>query len=89
VTVRDGVVEKIGFTGRGCAISQASASLLTDEVKGKPLEAVVELGASDLLDLLGIEISPARLKCAMLSYDSLQHLLDEVGAKPLPVKEPS
>jgi nitrogen fixation protein NifU and related proteins len=89
LTVRDGVVEEIGFTGRGCAISQASASLLTDEVKGKPLDKVVDLAASDLLDLLGIEISPARLKCAMLSYDSLQHLLDEIGAKPLPVKEPS
>ncbi len=89
LTVRDGVVEQIGFTGRGCAISQASASLLTDEVKGKPIEQVIELGASDLLELLGIEISPARLKCAMLSYDSLQHLLDEIGAKPLPVKEPS
>jgi nitrogen fixation NifU-like protein len=89
LTVRDGVVEEIGFTGRGCAISQASASLLTDEIKGKPLDQVVELGASDLLDLLGIEISPARLKCAMLSYDSLQHLLADIGAKPLPVKEPS
>lgn len=89
IAVKDGVVEQIGFTGRGCAISQASASLLTDEVKGKPLEEVVGLGAADLLDLLGIEISPARLKCAMLSFDSLQHLLDEIGAKPLPAKEPS
>jgi nitrogen fixation NifU-like protein len=87
--VKDGVVEQIGFTGRGCAISQASASLLTDEVKGKPVEEVVGLGAADLLDLLGIEISPARLKCAMLSFDSLQHLLDEIGVKPLPAKEPS
>ena len=83
LTVADGVVTDVGFTGRGCAISQASASLLTDEVKGKPLADVVGLGATDLLELLGIEISPARLKCAMLSFDSLQHLLDEVGAKPL------
>ncbi len=83
LTVADGVVSKVGFTGRGCAISQASASLLTDEIKGKPLASVVSFGASDLLELLGIEISPARLKCAMLSFDSLQHLLDEVGAKPL------
>ena len=83
LTVADGVVTDVGFTGRGCAISQASASLLTDEIKGKPVEAVVGFGATDLLDLLGIEISPARLKCAMLSFDSLQHLLDEVGAKPL------
>jgi nitrogen fixation NifU-like protein len=83
LTVKDGIVEEIGFTGRGCAISQASASLLTDEVKGKPIADVVAFRAADLLDLLGIEISPARLKCAMLSFDSLQHLLDEIGAKPI------
>jgi len=81
--VKDGVVEQVGFTGRGCAISQASASLLTDEVKGKPLDAVAGIRADDVLELLGIEISPARLKCAMLSFDSLQHLLADVGAKPM------
>ncbi len=89
LAVRDGVVSDVGFTGRGCAISQASASLLTDEIKGKPVADVAGFGASDLLDLLGIEISPARLKCAMLSFDSLQHLLDEVGAKPLLAQEAS
>jgi nitrogen fixation NifU-like protein len=83
LTVEDGVVTDIGFTGRGCAISQASASLLTDEIKGKPVDEVAGFAATDLLELLGIEISPARLKCAMLSFDSLQHLLDEIGAKPL------
>ena len=85
--VKDGVVEQVGFTGRGCAISQASASLLTDEVKGKPLDAVAGIRADDLLELLGIDISPARLKCAMLSFDSLQHLLADVGAKPLTQSE--
>jgi len=85
--VKDGVVEEIGYTGRGCAISQASASLLTDEVKGKPVEAVAGIEATDVLDLLGIDISPARLKCAMLSFESLQHLLADIGAKPLPEKE--
>ena len=79
----------VGFTGRGCAISQASASLLTDEIKGKPVADVAGFAATDLLDLLGIEISPARLKCAMLSFDSLQHLLDEVGAKPLSRRRPA
>jgi len=83
IRVDDGVVSEVGFTGRGCAISQASASLLTDEIRGRPLAEVAGLTATDLLDLLGIEISPARLKCAMLSFDSLQHLLDEIGAKPL------
>ena len=85
--VRDGVVEQVGFTGRGCAISQASASLLTDEIKGKALGDVAGIQAVDLLDLLGIEISPARLKCAMLSFESLQHLLDDIGVKPL-AREP-
>ena len=78
--VRDGVLERVGFTGRGCAISQASASLLTDEIKGKPLTDVAAFRADDLLDLLGIEISPARLKCAMLSHETLQSALGEVDA---------
>ena len=78
--IADGVVERVGFTGRGCAISQASASLLTDEIKGKPVDEVAGFRADDLLDLLGIEISPARLKCAMLSHDSLQHVLEDLGA---------
>jgi nitrogen fixation NifU-like protein len=77
--VAGGVVEEVAFTGRGCAISQASASLLTDEIKGKPLADVEAFRADDLLDLLGIEISPARLKCAMLSHDTLRKALDELG----------
>lgn len=89
LAVHDGVVTDVGFTGRGCAISQASASLLTDEVKGKPVSDVAAIQAVDLLDLLGIEISPARLKCAMLSFDSLQHLLADIGAKPLAEAEPA
>ncbi|HEY4632674.1 MAG TPA: SUF system NifU family Fe-S cluster assembly protein [Candidatus Limnocylindrales bacterium] len=77
--LKDGVVDRVGFTGRGCAISQASASLLTDEIKGKPIAEVASFRADDLLDLLGIEISPARLKCAMLSHDSLQRVLEDLG----------
>ena len=84
VGVKDGVVERVGFTGRGCAISQASASLLTDEIKGKPLKDVASFRADDLLDLLGIDISPARLKCAMLSHESLQHVLGDLGAAETP-----
>ena len=86
--VKDGVVDRVGFTGRGCAISQASASLLTDEIKGKPLAEVAAIRADDLLDLLGIDISPARLKCAMLSHDSLQHVLADLGAADRPRAEP-
>lgn len=78
--VRDGVVERVAFTGRGCAISQASASLLTDEIKGKPIAVVAAFRADDLLELLGIEISPARLKCAMLSHDTLRRALDQLAS---------
>ena len=78
--VRDGVVERVGFTGRGCAISQASASLLTDEIKGKPVEEVAKMTSADVLDLLGIEISPARLKCALLSLDTLEHAIAETAS---------
>lgn len=77
--IADGVVKDVAFTGRGCAISQASASLLTDEIKGKPVDTVARLTSQDLLDLIGIEISPARLKCALLSLDTLEHALAEAG----------
>jgi nitrogen fixation NifU-like protein len=73
--VRDGMITGVGFTGRGCAISQASASLLTDEVKGKPAVEAAKMNAQDVLDMLGIEISPARLKCALLSLETLQKAL--------------
>jgi nitrogen fixation NifU-like protein len=68
-------VREVAFTGRGCAISQASASLLTDRIKGKPLAEVADISNADVIDELGIEISPARLKCALLSLDTLQKAL--------------
>jgi nitrogen fixation NifU-like protein len=77
--IRDGMVAEVAFTGRGCAISQASASLLTDEIKGKPVDEVAKITPADVLDLLGIEISPARLKCALLSLDTVSHALEERG----------
>jgi nitrogen fixation NifU-like protein len=73
----DGKIAGVGFTGRGCAISQASASLLTDEIKGKDVSAAASMTSNDILDMLGIEISPARLKCALLSLDTLQHALGD------------
>ena len=73
----DGTVEDVAFTGRGCAISQASASMLTDEIKGKSLAEVATTGRQDVLDNLGIEISPARMKCAMLSLETLRSAVSE------------
>jgi nitrogen fixation NifU-like protein len=72
-----GHVSDVAFTGRGCAISQASASLLTDTLRGRATEDLLHLGKDDVLELLGIEISPARLKCALLSLDTLQRALSE------------
>ena len=67
VRVKDGAVDEIAFSGQGCAISQASASILTELVEGKPLDEVKALGKDELLEEIGIELSPARLKCALLS----------------------
>jgi nitrogen fixation NifU-like protein len=64
--VRDGIVEDIKFSGKGCAISQASASMLTDEIKGKPLEEIKHLDKQAILDLVGIPLGPTRVKCALL-----------------------
>jgi nitrogen fixation NifU-like protein len=89
IGVHGGVVDEVAFSGRGCAISQASASLLTDEIKGKPLTDVDAFRADDLLDLLGIEISPARLKCAMLSHDTLRKALAEVDVEGAEAKAPA
>jgi nitrogen fixation NifU-like protein len=79
VRVMDGQIAAVGFTGRGCAISQASASLLTDEIKGKPVDQAAGMTSGDVLDLLGIEISPARMKCALLSLETLQGALGSDG----------
>jgi nitrogen fixation NifU-like protein len=73
-------VAAVAFTGRGCAISQASASMLTDEIVGRPVGEIAAMTNQDILDLLGIEISPARLKCALLSLDTLQRAIEARGA---------
>jgi nitrogen fixation NifU-like protein len=70
--VSDGVIEDVKFHGRGCAISQASASLLTERLKGMQLEDAKKINKSDVLGELGIDISPARIKCALLSLKVLK-----------------
>lgn len=65
----------VAFTGRGCAISTAATSLLTEAVKGKPLTAVGRLTSAAVLHLLGAPIGPARHKCALLGYEALRAAL--------------
>jgi len=68
----DDVIDKVAFKGRGCAISQASASMLTEMIKGKTFEEVKQLNKDDILEALGIEIGPVRMKCALLSLKVLK-----------------
>jgi nitrogen fixation NifU-like protein len=60
-------IEYAAFTGDGCAISQASASMLTDELRGLTLDELAALDREDVTDLLGVDVSPMRVKCAVLS----------------------
>jgi len=62
-----GLITDAGFSGHGCAISQASADLLMESIIGKNIEDVKKMTKQDILDLLGIELGPVRLKCALLS----------------------
>jgi nitrogen fixation NifU-like protein len=70
--IENDIVTDIRFSGRGCAISQAATSMLTEMVKGRPIEEVRNLNKDDLLDELGIPISPARIKCALLGLKVLK-----------------
>ncbi len=76
---KDGVVTEATFDGHGCAISQASADLLMETIIGKPLEEVKQLNKQDILDMLGIDLGPVRLKCALLSLKVLKAGVYGVG----------
>ena len=67
VVDEDGTISDLRFHGQGCAISQASASIASEELIGRKIDEIGELTADWLIDLLGIEISPTRRKCALLS----------------------
>ena len=69
---QDGRVVEARFQGHGCSISQASASMLTEEIIGKTLEEVKQIDKQYLLDMLGIPLGPVRLKCALLSLKVLK-----------------
>jgi nitrogen fixation NifU-like protein len=84
VRVEDDKVSDIKFSGRGCAVSQASVSILTEMVEGMSLDEVKALTKDDMLEELGIPVSPARMKCALLGLKVLkagvygvEHLEDE------------
>ncbi len=81
---KEGKVGDVRFSGSGCAISLASASLLSDEIKGKTEEQIKQYTRVDVMSLLGIELGPIRLKCAMLSLDTIKNafmIYEKYGGK--------
>ena len=87
VSVRFGpgdVIEEVGFEGRGCAISQAATSMLTDLVKGRTAGEVAVMPKDELLDEIGIPLTPVRLKCALLGLGVLKVALHRAKGTPLP-----
>lgn len=68
-------IEEIRFSGEGCAIAMASASMLTEKVTGMQIDDVKKMKTKDILEMLGIELTPTRLKCALLSLEVVQKTL--------------
>ena len=77
-------IEAIGFEGRGCAISQAATSMLTDLVKGKKAADVASLPKEEILDEVGIPLTPVRMKCAILGLGVVKVALNRSKGTPLP-----
>jgi len=73
----EGNVSEVQFQGKGCAISQASASLLTEALKGLSVRELEAIGEETVLSLLGVPLSPARKKCAFLPLDTLKTALKD------------
>ena len=70
--VRDRIITDVRFSGHGCTISQAAASMLTEEIKGRRLDEIKELSKDDILEMLGIPLGPVRLKCGLLALKVLK-----------------
>lgn len=71
ISVKGGVVSDIRFSGEGCAISQASASMLTEKVKGMKTSDILKLKTDDIIEMLGTTLTPSRTKCAVLPLEVL------------------
>lgn len=79
--VEDGKLVDVGFQGKGCVISIATASLLTEECKGKTVEEIMALTKEDIFKMIGMELGPNRLRCALLSLETLHKGLLELTKK--------
>jgi nitrogen fixation NifU-like protein len=70
--IRDGRIDAVRFSGQGCSISQAAASMLCERIEGLSLEDARRLSREDVLEMLGIELGPVRLKCALLALKTMK-----------------
>ena len=77
-------IDEVKFQGRGCAISQAATSMLTELVKGRSAREIAELPRDELLEEIGIPLTPVRLKCALLGLSTLKLALHKAKGTPLP-----
>jgi len=77
-------IDEVKFSGRGCAISQAATSMLTEMVQGRAASEVALLDKDELLEEIGIPLTPVRLKCAMLGLTTLKIALHRAKGTPLP-----
>jgi nitrogen fixation protein NifU and related proteins len=77
-------IDEVKFSGRGCAISQAATSMLTELVQGRSAQEVATLPRDELLDEIGIPLTPVRLKCALLGLSTLKLALHKAKGTPLP-----
>ncbi len=78
-----GKITNVGWTGTGCAISQASMSILSEELSGMSEEEVLKLGKEDLYKMLGVTIGPRRFKCALMSLHTVKNALLKAEGRPL------
>ena len=84
VSLDGGTIEDVRFRGRGCAISQAATSMLMEMVKGRSAAEVAEMSREELLEEVGIPLTPVRLKCALLGLGVLKVALHRAKGTPLP-----
>ena len=84
LTIADDSISDIRFSGHGCAISQAAASMLTDMVKGRLVTDAASITSDEMTAEVGIPLSPVRLKCALLGLSTLKIALHRHSGTPLP-----
>lgn len=83
ILVTGNILDNVAFQGKGCVISQAAGSLLTEKVLSQPLDDIMLLTKEDMLELVGCSLGPTRLRCALLALESLHTAISHYKVKKL------